>query len=253
MITDLQKANFLKRIAAAILDFILLSVLVTGIATLLAMALGYESHVDTMEERRRNYETQYGVEFQITQKQYEAFTEEQRQNYEAAFEALMDDENFLYAYNMQISLTLLITTFSILAGVLILEFAVPLFLKNGQTVGKKVFGIGLIRTDGVQISNLQLFIRAVLGKFTVELMIPIYILMMIFFNTANIVSLAILAGLLLGQIVCVAATRTNSLLHDLLASTVAVDLSSQMIFRSKEDLLEYTKKIHAEHANRSDY
>lgn len=253
MITDLQKASLLKRMAAALLDFILLSVLVTGIATLLANVLGYGGHVDNMEKSRQHYEAQYGVEFQITQEQYDALTEQQRKDYDTAFEALVSDESFLYAYNMQINLTMLITTFSILGSVLLLEFVVPLFFKSGQTVGKKVFGIGLMRTDGVQISKLQLFIRALLGKFTVELMVPIYILIMIYFNTANIISLAILAALLLGQVICMAVTRTNSLLHDLLAGTVAVDLSSQMIFRSKEDLMEYTKKIHAERANRSEY
>lgn len=252
MITELQKASLTKRMAAALLDLIILSVLVTGIATVLANALGYAGHVENMEAAQQRCESQYGVELQITEQQYNALTEQQRENYDAAFEALVNDEAFLYAYNMQINLTMLITTFSILGGVLVVEFIVPLLFKSGQTVGKKIFGIGLMRTDGVQISKLQLFIRALLGKFTVELMIPIYILIMIYFNTANIVSLAILAALLLGQVISMAATRTNSLLHDLLAGTVAVDLSSQRIFRSREDLVEYTKKIHAERANRSE-
>ena len=238
--------------AAALLDLILLAILVTGLATLLANVFGYDQHVTQMNTSREQYETQYGVDFQITQEQYDALTQEQKDAYDAAVEALVQDEAFLYAYNMQINLTLLIVTFSFLGSVLIVEFAIPLWLKNGQTVGKKVFGIGLMRTDGVQLGVLQLFIRALLGKFTVELMIPIYIMIMIYFNTANIFSLAILAALLLGQIVTMAATRTNSLMHDLLAGTVAVDLASQRIFRSKEDLMEYTKKIHAERANRSE-
>jgi len=253
MITDLQKASFTKRIAAMLLDFILLCVLVSGSATLLANLSGYGDHLETSTQVRRQYETQYGVEFQITQEQYDGFTQAQRDNYDAAYQALIRDEAFLQSYNMLVSLTLLITTFSLLLAVLVTEFIIPLFLKNGQTVGKKVFGIGVIRTDGVQVSKLQLFTRAVLGKFTIELMIPVYILIMIFLNTAGIISLAVLAGIALAQIICIAATRTNSPIHDLMAGTVAVDLNSQMVFRSKEDLLAYTKKIHAERANRSDY
>ncbi len=253
MITDLQKASFSKRIAAALLDFILLCVLFSGIATLLANLSDYRTHMETVETTRKQYETQYGVEFQMTQEQYDGLTQAQRENYDAAYQALIRDEAFLHAYNMQISLILLITTFGLLISVVAVEFVIPLILKNGQTVGKKVFGIGVIRTDGVQMSTLQLFVRAVLGKFTVETMIPVYIVIMIFLNTAGIVSLAILAGLMLGQIICVAATKTNSPIHDLMAGTVAVDLGSQMVFRSKDDLLEYTKKIHAERANRSDY
>lgn len=252
MTPDIQKASLTKRMAAALLDLILLAILVTGLATLLANMFGYDKQVTQINASREQYETQYGVDFQITQEQYDALTQQQRENYDAAVEALVQDEVFLYAYNMQISLTLLIVTLSFLGSVLIVEFAVPLWLKNGQTVGKKVFGIGLMRTDGVQLGVMQLFIRALLGKFTVELMIPTYIMIMIYFNTANIISLAILAALLLGQIITLAATRTNALLHDLLAGSVAVDLSSQRIFRTKEDLMEYTKKIHAERANRSE-
>ena len=59
---------------------------------------------------------------------------------------------------------------------------VPLKLGNGQTIGKKVFGIGVMRVDGVQLTTIQLFIRTILGKFTLETMIPVYIVLMIFFN-----------------------------------------------------------------------
>ena len=253
MTTDLRKANFTKRLAAALLDFILLAVLVSGAATLLAITFGYDSYADTIDARRQHFESQYGIKFEITQEEYDALDEAARKNFDEAFEALVEDEAFLRAYNMQISLTMLITTFSVLFGVLAVEFAIPLFFKNGQTVGKKIFGIALVRTDGVQVSKLQLFIRTVLGKFTIELMIPIYAVLMIFFNAANIFTLAILGGLLLGQLVCVAATRTNSPIHDLLAGTAAVDMSTQMIFKSREDLLEYTKKLHADEANRAEY
>ena len=81
-------------------------------------------------------------------------------------------------------------------------------------------------------------------------MIPIYITMMIIFNLIGIVSVAILAILLIAQIICLIATRTNSLLHDVLAGTVAVDMASQRIFESREALIEHTKKLHAQQANK---
>lgn len=250
---DLHKVSFTKRLAAALLDFVLLAVLVSGAATLLAITLGYSSHADTIDARQQHFEKQYGIQLQISQEEYDALSAEARQNYDNAFQALIEDEQFLRAYNMQTSLTMLITAFSVLFGVLAVEFVIPLILTNGQTVGKKIFGIALVRTDGVQASRLQLFIRAILGKYTIELMIPIYIFLMIFFNTANIFTLAILAGLSLGQLVCVAATKTNNPIHDLLAGTAAVDMSTQLIFKTKEDLLEHIKKLHAEEANRAEY
>lgn len=253
MITDLQKASVWKRIAAGIFDGILLCILAVGFAWLLTAALDYNSYNASLEQAYDRYEAQYGVEFQITQKEYEALSQEEQKNYDAAYQALTADEDVLYTYNMLINLTMLITTFGILLSVLVLEFLVPLWLKNGQTIGKKIFGIGLIRTDGIRMSNIQLFARTILGKFTIELMIPVYILIMIFFNTIGTVGVLVLGAILLGEIICMAVTKTNSLLHDVLAGTVAVDLSSQMIFESVEDQIEYTKKIHAEQVSRSDY
>lgn len=48
-------------------------------------------------------------------------------------------------------------------------------------------------------------------------------------------------------------TRTNSALHDLLAGTVVVDIGSQMVFRTTEDLIAYQKKVAAERAARQTY
>jgi uncharacterized RDD family membrane protein YckC len=134
-----------------------------------------------------------------------------------------------------------------------LEFAVPLWLKNGQTVGKKIFAIGLMRTDGVRMNNIQLFTRTVLGKFTIEIMIPVYIVIMICLDSIGVVGPLVLGLIGLVQLICVVVTRTNSLIHDLLAGTVAVDISSQMIFDTTDDLIAYQKKIAAEQAARQVY
>ena len=47
--------------------------------------------------------------------------------------------------------------------------------------------------------------------------------------------------------------KTNSGIHDMLASTVVVDLASQMIFDSPEDVLEYKTKIHEEEVKHAKY
>jgi uncharacterized RDD family membrane protein YckC len=253
MTADLQRASITKRFSAALLDFILLTILVTGAATLLTAVLGYETHAEVMAARQDHFEAEYGVKFDITEEDFNKLTEAEQKKYDDAYAAMYNDNDFRYAFNMAINLITLIATFSILVGVVIIELVVPLILKNGQTVGKKIFGICLVRADGVKLTTLQLFTRSVLGKFTIELMIPAYIIILLFFGTANIIMLAILAGLLIGQIICIVATRNHTAIHDLISGTVAVDMASQKIFRSREDLLEYTKKIHADRVNRSDY
>ena len=253
MVTDLQKASLWKRLSAGLFDLILIAMLAVGMAALLSWAFGYNTHSENLNDAYSRYEAQYGVEFRMTQQAFDELSQEQKDAYDEAYAALIADEEVIYHYNMVLNLTLLITTFSILITVLLLEFAVPLLLKNGQTLGKKIFSVALMRNDGVKVSPLQMFIRAVLGKFTIEIMIPVYILMMIFFNTIGIIAVAILGAIAVGELISLVLSKTNSLIHDSIAGTVAVDMASQMIFETTDEKIEYIKRLHAEEASRQEY
>jgi len=199
------------------------------------------------------YEQKYGVEFEISYEEYEKKTEEWKANYDTAYKELIADKDAIYAYNMVLNLSLLIATFSILFAYIILEFIIPSIFGNGQTLGKKIFGIGVMRVDGVKVVGPLMFIRTILGKFTIETMIPVIILVMIFFNSIGIVGPIIIGLILLVQIVLMIKTDTNSMIHDVLAKTVVIDVASQMIFDSEEALIEYKTKKHAEQAARETY
>lgn len=250
---DLQKAGLWKRISAGIFDGMLAAMLAVGVAFLLSLAFGYDSQNETLNAAYEKYETQYGVTFNISAEQYDAMTEEEKANYQAAYDALVSDEEAMHTYNVVVNLMLLMTSLGILAGIVLMEFVVPLFFGNGQTLGKKIFGICLMRTDGVKLNTMQLFVRTVLGKFAIETMIPVYILLMLFMGAANIFNLLLLAAIALAQAVIVVVTRNNSLIHDLLAGTVVVDYASQRIFTSTQDLIEYQKRVAAERAAREKY
>ena len=253
MVYDIQKAGMWKRIAAWMFDSIMTGILAVGVGLLLSALLGYDAHSETLDAAYARYEAEYGVVFDISQAEYEAMTEAERESYDIAYDALVADDEVLYAYNMVLNLTLLITTLGILLAVIVWEFLVPLRLGNGQTLGKKIFSLCVIRSDGVKVNNMQLFTRTLLGKFTIATMIPVYILLMLFWGTVGLMGTLILAALLVAQCICVAVTRTNSAIHDLLAGTVVVDFSSQMIFRTTEDLIAYQKKVAAERAARQTY
>lgn len=250
---DLQKANLWKRMAAWLLDIILLAVLAVGAAYLLSVVLGYDTASAQLEICYAEYESRYGVTFDITPEAYSAMTDQEKAAYDTAYEALIADEQVLYIYNLVSNLTLVITTFGILIATMALEFAVPLLLKNGQTVGKKCFGLGLIRNDGVRLNTLQLFTRTLLGKYTIGTMIPVYVILLTIWGGLGVLGTVILAALVLGQVICVSVSRNHSAIHDLLAGTVVVDIASQQIFTSSEELLAYTKRIHAERAKRQEY
>lgn len=253
MSTGLQKASLGKRLIAAIFDGIILSIIAVGMATLLSLAFGYDGYMDTVNDAYARYEQEYGVKFNIGLQEYEKMTEEQKAQYDAANKALSADPDVIYAYSMLINLTLLILTFSVLIAVAAVEFAVPLLFGNGQTLGKKIFGIAVMHTDSIKVNNVQLFVRAILGKFALELMIPLSIVLMIFFNSIGIISIVVLLILLVVQLICFFSSRTHSLLHDVLAGTVAVDLASQRIFENRQQLLEYTKARHAEDVSKREY
>lgn len=253
MINDLQKANLWKRIAAWMFDLILAGTLAVGLTFLLSLALGYDGYSATLENAYARYEGEYAITFEITQEEYLTMSEGMRENYDAAYAALTADEEAMYAYNMMLNLTMVMTTGGILLAVLALEYVVPLLFGNGQTLGKKIFGLGVIRTDGVKMNNMQLFVRTILGKFTVETMIPVYVLLMLFWGISDLTGTLLLLGLLIAQIVIMAVTKTDSLIHDLLAGTVVVDINSQRIFRTTEDLIAYQKKVAAERAARQPY
>lgn len=246
---SLQKANVGKRIVAAIFDFIMLGILAVALATLFSSLFGYDGHMESVNQAYAVYEAEYGVKFDISPAEYQALSEAKRELYDTAYQALTQDKQVVYAYNMLINLTMLILGLSVLIAVLLVEFLVPMVFGNGRTLGKAIFGIAVMHVEGIRINPLQLFTRTVLGKFTLELMIPLSIIMMIFFNSIGMLGLAVLLLLLIVQIVCLVKTRTFSLLHDVMAGTVVVDFASQRIFETKEQLLEHKKALHAEKVN----
>ena len=248
---DMQLAGIWKRMAAWLLDIILLAVLAVGAAYLLSAIFRYDAASDALQAHYDRYEQEYGED--VFQKTPDEMTDEERVLYDQMNQKMHSDKDLLEAYNKVINLTMLMISLSILMATVVLEFVVPLLLKNGQTVGKKCFGIGLIRNDGVRMNTLQLFTRSILGKYTIGTMIPAYIILLVFFGSLGVLGTVILGLMAIGQIVCIGITRNNCALHDLMAGTVAVDLASQKVFENSDELLAYIKQLHAERAKREEY
>lgn len=257
MVYDLQKASMWKRASAYIFDFILLGILAVGIGFLLSFFLGYDAQIEqldqTFSEFRVKYEEKYGIDFDISAEDYEKLSDEDKETYKKADKEFANEPEVIRLYSLVVSLSLVIITFGILGAYLLLEITVPLIFKNGQTLGKKVFGVAVMRVDGIKLSPLQLFIRTILGKFTIETMFPIFLVMMILLEALGIVGTAVLIMLAVLQIVVLVTSKTNSAIHDLIAGTVTVDMASQMIFNSPEELMEYKMRIHAEKAEKATY
>ena len=251
MMYDIQRASMAKRISAYMFDVIIFSILAVGIAFILSAIFGYNNTIEKLDGYYERYSEEYGIVLDISESDYEKLSEEEKAKFNEANEAILNDNEVQMTYSLMVNLSIVIVTVSVLISMLVVEFAVPLFFGNGQTLGKKIFGVALVRSDAVKLTPLLLFIRTVLGKYTIETMAPIMILFMIFFSEAGMLGTLSLLLLVGTNIVLALATYNKSAIHDLLANTVAVDMATQMIFDTPEQMLEYKKSLHAnaaEHA-----
>lgn len=252
MLFDIEKASILKRISAALLDLILIVILATGFGWALSAVLNLTEHSESLSSSYAYYEEKYGVQFDISYDEYMALGDK-ASVYDEAYRELTNDMDAMREYNLVLNYSLITTTFAILLSVMIVEFVIPMILKNGMTIGKKVFGIAVIRTNGVKASNTAIFVRALFGKYTIETMFPAYIFIMISFDIIGSVGLIILALLAILQLLLVIFTSNNSLIHDLLSDTVSVDFASQMIYESQEELLAAKERAHEERVKKEIY
>lgn len=251
---DLQKAGIFKRFSAWLCDIVLLAVVTIGALLLGMLITNYDDYSNHISERKAYYETKYGEEI-IYAEDVDALTPEQKALREQAEKELEADAEALNkAQSMVYNLSVTLPAISLFIAFMLLEFLVPMLFGNGQTVGKKIFGVGVMKTNSTKITPQILFVRAILGKYTMETMVPVAILLLIYSGfLGGVLGLIVIALIWIFNIVLVIATKTNSAIHDVLSYTVTVELASQRIFENEEALLEYKKKLHAEAAESAKY
>ena len=269
MIHDIQKAGMWKRISAALLDIVVLIIIAEAFILLFSWMTGFSNYLkeyDALENEladiAEEYYKEYGVDVELitNSEEFGKLSKEEQETYKvivnAADEAFKKDSKVMEIYYEQndvlseiISRLLIVVTFPILIAFVILEFVLPVIFKNGQTLGKKAFGIAVMRVDGIKVTPFMMFARGVLGKCTFGLLIPIYLIIMVIFSILDIrLGAIVLLAILIAQIVIFFATKNRTPVHDLLAQTIAVDMSSQMIFDTPEERDEYYKRIASESA-----
>ena len=251
MSVSIQKANFWKRISAWLFDAIIAVVLALGCCLVAVTVIDFDSISNDYNAHLEQYYEEYGkkhdVNFSLTQEEYNAMSEQEKAAYNEKLNlaqkdmqlALSKDKTYAALSYKLFRATLLVVAVGVLGSHLIWYFAIPLFLKNGQTLGKKMFGLAVIRTNCVKASNPVLFIRSIVGLYAMETMAPLFIILMIYFGYLGIIGTATLLLLLVLQIGVMVKTQTNSSIHDLLSDTMVVDLVSQRIFETEEERVAY--------------
>ena len=250
---ELQRADFWKRISAFLFDIIIFGILFMGVATAMSAILDYDKYLDIVEQVEMEYVEKYGINPDITDEEFAALTDEEKEPYLECDRKRQQDERLIIAYNILIDFAVAIISVSILVASVVLELVVPIFLKNGQTLGKKIFGLAVIHTNGVRLRGQAHFIRSIIGKCAMETMIPAYLILMVLFGNLGIVGAAVLGLILILQIAVIASTKTRSAIHDLISDTVVVDFQSQMIFENADELIAYKTRLHEEEVNKKEY
>ena len=173
MVCELQKASMFKRISAFLVDIIIFCLVALELGVILSSLLGYKNTVGQLEAHYARYEELYSIDTQISEEEYRALSDKDKARYDEATKAFAEDEAVSATYTMLMNKTLIIASISMLITFVITEFAMPMIFKHGRTLGKRLFGVAVMRTDGVKVSTFQVFVRAIFGKFTIETMLPV--------------------------------------------------------------------------------
>ena len=242
-----NKARLIKRIAALCLDFVIFALIAVGIATLFSSIMNYDSYREKLDAKYEYYgvyaevdptkpaEEQSGMIFCEVKEEGDACY--------VAWDLFYKDEEATTLLHTCTNITLSTVAIGMLGATLITYFFVPLILKNGQTIGKKIMRIALINREGIRVRNINLFIRALFGVYVVELMVPFYCIVYILSGSPGaLFTLAILLGILLADVFLVIGTRYGMSIHDLIGKTIVVEFDGQAIFDTIEELEEFKKK-----------
>lgn len=247
---DFYKAHPLKRIAAFVIDTILLLAITLGVVAAMHSSMDYAAHEKTYEQACVKYGQQFGVDLTASRTEQSELTEEEIEIYTKAWEAFNADEEAMNAVKSMLGISLLSTAVGLFAGYVVLEVMLPLIFGNGQTIGKKLLGLCVMHKYHVRVSVMQVIYRAIVGKYFIGVMIPVAM-----FQLRNYGVLGTTASLVMGIIAMVQGfmvlmSQANCGIHDKLFKTVVADFNEQHIFDTMEECIAFEEAYEKELAER---
>ena len=123
------------------------------------------------------------------------------------------------------SIVIMISALTIAA--IILYLIIPLFMNNGETIGKKLFSIGLASAkDGFKVKRSQIIVRF-LVFFILELLLSIFTL-----GIPLVISFSMLVF-----------NKNGYSLHDYLAATICIDRKNTIIYKDYEEFINHERIV----------
>lgn len=121
-------------------------------------------------------------------------------------------------------------TYPLLVGIAIsyslYYLSVPLIFKDGETFGKRMFGLCLVNKNGFQVQKPQVVIRT----------LPLALIMLaLFFFLGNIYGIMFTLFILMVSYILVIFTKDHEAIHDFMALTYVVDKRDSVFFNNIEE------------------
>ena len=152
---------------------------------------------------------------------------------------LQNDYNKYALYGVTLPLVV-----AIIVTFLIFYFVVPLFFKNGETIGKKVMHVCLVNKLGYQYKRIQLLPRVLFPM--------LLTIIIVFLAGFSIWAFAGVSVALLISFIFVIFTKDNKAIHDYFAGTLVVDAKQSTWFKdineeekAEKDVEDYVSQVQA--------
>ena len=220
------KASFFKRTAALIFDLIIGFVLFVGVENLIMHPIVNAAYqYDELDHQFEDKLVEYGVGYYDSKTNEFKFVQfETIEERNAHMDEFNKDKEAVAIRTKLDSINLLKVTMDFMVSEFLVFCLMPLILKNGQTLGKKLMKLALVSTNEVKVKGWNVFARWAVGIFAFETMI----------NLA-FVAFFIIPLPLIVSIIMAAVSRKGMALHDYIGGTIVVDLNNTVILDSVEE------------------
>lgn len=229
-----KNAKISKRIAAWVVDIILIVILWTGISLFTSMVYKYDTYMTTVTEKYVEYNL---ATYDEEKKEYVFVDIEKDQNAQENYALLIKDQEFVEAYHKVNNGQIIILSTGLFGSLLVFEFIIPLFLKHGRTIGMRFFGIGYVTDEDIDVGFKQVFVRFIFGKFIISGFVPLtgYLLFAMGSGFGGM-GLILLVGIPVLNVILSCVTPEKRGIHDYVARVKPIDNDCQIYVKTKEEL-----------------
>jgi uncharacterized RDD family membrane protein YckC len=215
------KAKIGKRILAGVIDQILLFIITFALFYYPMKSL-YSDVFDVPAMREENYELmeEYGLVYEDDSGEYQ-LTKDGSDASSEAYQNYLADQRYIDLKSKENTLVFIEMTSSLFISETVLFLIIPLLLRNGQTLGKKMVGIILVDDNYIKVKFLNVFLR--------------YITILVL---GSILSLLTYGIPLFLTFILMLVSKDNRTIHDYLSATRVIE-KEQLHFASPQERIDY--------------